>query len=326
MQKWTSAGTVLLFVVAMLAVTGTPASAQYPSRPIHVVVPFLAGGSADILARIVAPKLEAAWKQPVVVENRAGAGGNIGAEVVAHAAPDGYTVMFTPPSPLAINMFLYKAMPFDPQVAFAPVSVFAVMPNILLVGPRVTAANLRELIAYAKANPGQLNFGSQGVGSTPHLTGMMLALAAGIDMVHVPYKGFPPILTDLLGSRIDFAFADASNALPQVQQGRLRALAVASANRFFALPDTPTMIESGLPDFQSSTWMSFAMPAKTPVDIRRKWYDELTKIAKMPDVQARFATLGVEAWVCSPEEMAQHMQSEIRRWGDVARRTRLELQ
>lgn len=308
-------------LLAAMAVASASAWAQYPSKPIRVVVTFLPGGSADLLARIVTPKLSAAWGQPIIVDNRAGAGGNLGAEVVAKAAPDGYTLMFTPPPPLGINWFLYKNMPFDPRTAFTPVSVVATMPNILIVGPRVSAKDVREFIEYAKANPGKLSYGSQGMGSTPHLTGAMLALAAGIDVVHVPYKGFPPVLTDLLGSRLDFAFADASNALPQLKDGRVRALGVASSKRFYALPNTPTLIETGLPEFISATWMSFAAPAGTPQEIARKWHDELVKVIKLPDVQARFAELGVEAWASSPEEMRQQMQSEFKRWGEVIQRT-----
>lgn len=316
---------VSLLVVAF-CIRSEPVHAQYPDKPIRIVVTFLAGGSADVLARIVAPKLEAAWKQPVVVENRAGAGGNLGAEVVARAEPDGYTLMFTPPPPLSINPFLYKNMAFDPLKAFAPVSVVAVMPNILLVAPHVPAKNLAELIAYAKENPGKLTYGSQGVGSTPHLTSVMFAKAAGIDIVHVPYRGFPPVLQDLLGSRLDFAFADASNSLPQIKAGTLRALAVASPKRFFALPDTPTLIESGFQDFESATWMSFSAPAGTPEVITRKWQEELARIAQMPDVKTRFAELGVESWASTPEEMMRHMQSEIKRWGEVIRAAGIKAQ
>jgi tripartite-type tricarboxylate transporter receptor subunit TctC len=267
-----------VFILAFCLQPGL-ARAEYPDKPIRIVVTFLAGGSADVLARIIAPKLESAWKQPVIVENRAGAGGNMGAEVVAR--------------------------------------VVGVMPNILLVAPHVPAKNIKELIAYAKANPGKLTYGSQGVGSTPHLTGVMLAKAAGIDIVHVPYRGFPPVLQDLLGSRLDFAFADASNSLPQVRGGTLRAMAVASAKRFSALPDTPTLIESGFPDFESATWMSVSAPAGTPGAVIKKWQEELAKIAQMPDVKARFAELGVESWASTPDEMKRHMQSEIKRWGDV---------
>ena len=307
--------------IAVLATASLAASAQYPSKPIRVVVPYLAGGAADILARIVAPKLTAVWDQPVIVDNRAGAGGNVGADLVAKATPDGYTLMFTPPAPLGINLFLYDNMPFDPRTAFAPVSVLAVMPNILIVGPHVSSRNLSEFIAYAKANPGKLSYGSQGVGTTGHLTGAMLALAAGINIVHVPYKGFPPVLADLLGSRLDFAFADSGNSLPRLKEGRVRALAVASSKRLFGLPDTPTMIEAGIPDFVSTTWMSYAAPAGTPADIARKWHEELAKIIKLPDVQSRFAALGVEAWASSPEEMQRQMESEMKRWGEVIQRT-----
>ncbi|OGA67811.1 MAG: hypothetical protein A3G81_11265 [Betaproteobacteria bacterium RIFCSPLOWO2_12_FULL_65_14] len=312
--------TALAVVLATASLTNL-AQSQYPSKPVRIVVTFLPGGSADTLARIVAPKLSAAWGQPVIVENRAGAGGNVGGDVVAKAPADGYMVMFTPPPPLGINLFLYKDMPFDPRTAFAPISVLAVMPNILAVGPRVTARGVEELVAFAKANPGKLSYGSQGIGSTPHLTGSMLALAKGIDIVHVPYKGFPPVLADLLGGRLDFAFADASNILPQLKEGRLRALAVASEKRFFALPNTPTMIEAGVPDFVSGTWMSFAAPAGTPAQIVRKWNEEIKRAVREPDVQARFAELGVETWASSPEEMQRHMANEIARWGEVIRKS-----
>ncbi len=308
-------------LAAILAAASVASFAQYPSKPVRIVVTFLPGGSADTLARIVAPKLSVAWNQPVIVENRAGAGGNVGADVVAKAPADGYTVMFTPPPPLGINLFLYKDMPFDPRTAFAPISVVAVMPNILAVGPRVTARSVDELVAFAKANPGKLSYGSQGIGSTPHLTGAMLALAEGIEIVHVPYKGFPPVLADLLGGRLDFAFADASNVLPQLKEGRLRALAVASEKRFFALPNTPTMIEAGVPAFVSGTWMSFAAPAGTPPEIVRKWNDEVKRAVREPDVQARFAELGVVTWASTPEEMRRHMESEIERWGEVIRKS-----
>lgn len=308
-------------LAVVLALAACVAGAQYPNKPVRVIVPFLAGGSADTLARTVAPKLSTAWGQPIVVENRGGAGGNVGAEIVAKAPGDGYTLLFTPPPPLAINMHLYKNMPFDPFKDFAPVSVVGVMPNVLVVGPRVAAANLQEFLAFAKANSGEVSYGSQGVGSTPHLTGAMLARAANIDIVHVPYKGFPPILADLLGARLDFAFLDASNVLPQLKGGRIRALAVASAKRYFALADTPTLVEAGFADFVSATWMSFAAPAGTPPEVGRKWREELQRAVRLPDVQQRFADLGVEVWVSSAEEMASLMETESRRWSEVIRLT-----
>ena len=313
----------MALTVALAAYSGT-AAAQYPAKPIRIVVTYLAGGSADTLARIVARKLEDAWKQPVIVENRAGADGNIGAQYVAQSAPDGYTLMFTPPSPLAINMLLQKQMPFDPREAFAPVSVLGRMPNILFVVANAPIQDVGQLVAAAKAKPGKLTYGSQGIGSTPHLTSVMLALAAGIDIVHVPYRGFPPVLADLLGSHLDFAFADATNVLPQLKGKLVRPLAVASSHRFFALPDTPTLVEAGFADFESATWMSFAAPAGTPREITRKWHEELTKIVKMPDVQARLAELGLEPWASSPEEMRDYMDSEIKRWTNVVERSGLQ--
>ena len=307
---------------AASVINAVPARAQYPSRPILVVVPAGPGGAADLLARTVAPKLSAAWGQPVIVESRVGASGNIGGEVVAKSAPDGYTLMFTPPGPVGINMFLSKQIPFDPLTAFAPVSVLGAIPNILIVGPTVPAKNVGEFVAYAKANPGKLTYGSVGIGTTLHLTAAMLAFAAGIDIVHVPYNGMPPMFADLLGSRLDFAIANATVVLPQVEGGRVRALAVASSKRFYALPNTPTFIEAGYRDFVSAVWMSFAGPAGMSPEIVRKWYEELVKIVKMPDVQARFAKLGLEAWASTPAEMRQQMEAEVKRWGDVIRRTR----
>lgn len=290
------------------------------------MVTYLAGGSADTLARIVARKIEDAWKQPVVVENRAGADGNIGAEYVAQSPPDGYTLMFTPPSPLAINMLIHRQMPFDPRAAFAPVSVLGRMPNILFVVTGSPIRSVDQLVAAAKARPGKVTYGSQGIGSTPHLTSVMLSLAAGIDIVHVPYRGFPPVLADLLGGQLDFAFADATNLLPQLKGGQARPLAVASPHRFFALPDTPTLIEAGFADFDSETWMSFSAPAGTPPEIARKWSDELARIVKMPDVKARLSELGLEPWASSPEEMRAYMDSEIKRWSSVVQRSGLQKQ
>jgi tripartite-type tricarboxylate transporter receptor subunit TctC len=321
-RSWLAA---LALVCAVIA-NASPVWAEYPARPIHIVVTYLAGGSADTLARIVGQKLEAAWGHPVVVENRAGANGNIGAEVVAKSPPDGYTIMFTPPSPLAINMFLYKSMPFDPQTAFAPISVLGLMPNILVVGANSPFRTVHELVDYAQAHPGKITYGSQGVGSTPHLTGAMLVIATGIHVVHVPYRGFPPLLVDLLGSRLDFAFADPTNALPQITQGQLRALGVASAKRFFALPDTPTLIEAGVPDFLSATWMSFAAPAGMPPDIVEQWHNALVKIVRMPDVKSKLADLGLETWASTPEEMHQLMLDEMKRWNDVIRMAGVEKQ
>jgi tripartite-type tricarboxylate transporter receptor subunit TctC len=227
---------------------------------------------------------------------------------------------FQPP-PLCINLFLYERMPFDPRSAFAPISVLAVAPNALVASLRLDARDARALVAHAKACPGELSYGSQGVGTTPHLTGAVLASAAGIDVVHVPYKGFPPLLADLLGARLDFAFSDAANVLPQLKEGKPRALAFASRERFCALPEIPTLIESGFDGFVSATWMSFAAPAGTAPDIVRKWHAEIRSVVMLPDVRARFAELGVEPWASSPQEMRQQIETEIERWDKVVEGT-----
>jgi len=308
----------LRFVIpGILAALAVSAAAQYPDKPIRVIVPFLAGGTADTLARIVTPKLSAAWGQPIVVDNRSGAGGNVGADAVVKSAPDGYTLLFTPPGPLSINMHLYSKMPFDARTAFAPLSVLGVMPNILMVGPHVAAKDVGELVAVAKANPGKLSFGSQGIGSTPHLTGAMLAGAAGIDIVHVPYKGFPPILADLLGGRIDFAFSDTGNVLPQLRNERVRAIAVASLKRFNALPDVPTMIEAGYPDFVSGAWMSFAGPAGLPQDIVRKLNADIDAIVRHPELAPRWHELGITPLGGSPEAAVKRNVLETAKWSRV---------
>ena len=312
----------LLLVLAGWTLVLDSAWAQYPAKPIRVVVPFLAGGSPDTLLRIVAPELSAAWGQPIVVENHAGAGGNIGASVVAKAPPDGYTILFTPSGPLSLNMFLYKDMPFNPRTAFAPISVLGIMPNVLVVGSGMRAKDFHEFLAFAKANPGKLNYGSLGTGTVSHLlTGSMLAPAAGIDVVHVPYKGFPPLLADLVGGRVGFAFLDATNALPRVRQGQLRALANAHPRRFFAFPDVPTFAELGLPGIVASTWVSFVAPAGTPAEIIQTWHKELVRVSRLPEIQKKFETLGVEAWVSTPAELGRRIEDERTRWGEIIERS-----
>ena len=313
---------ILAIMAAVLAFDSGVAQAQarYPGGPIKVVVPFLGGGSVDTLLRIVAPRLSESWGQPVVVENKAGAGGNIGADIVAKALPDGYTVLFTPSGPLSLNMFLYERLPFDASSAFAPVTILALMPNMLLVGPRVQAKRISELIADARANPGKLSYGSPGVGTVSHLTAELLASATGSTMVHIPYKGFPPLLADLIGGRLDFAILDATNALPQIRNGHLRALAIAHPKRFFALPEVPTFAETGIDGVIASTWVSFLLPAGTPQEIVRKWHEELSRIAKIPEVRDRFEQLGAELWVSTPDELRRYVDEEKGKWKSAIER------
>ena len=298
----------------------------YPNKPIKVVVPFPAGGSADTLVRIVASKLNAAWGQAIIIENHGGAGGNIGADIVAKAQPDGYTILFTPSPPLTVNTFLYKHMPFDASSAFTPVSVLVVMPNILLVGPRVHANNIAGFIADARANPEKLNYGSFGVGTISDLTEEVFESAIGVKIVHIPYKGFAPVLVDLLGGRLDFTFADSTNALSQIRQGKLRGLAIASPKRLFALPDVPTFSEAGVSGVESSSWEGFALPAGTSQEIVRKWQEELGRVAQMPDVRERFEHLGADLWVSTPQEMQGYIEDEKSRWSAIIKRIGIKKQ
>ena len=294
----------------------------YPAKPIKVVVPFLPGGTVDTLMRLIAAKASALLGQQVVVENRAGAGGNIGADEVARAAADGYTLLFTPPGPLAINPYVFPTMPYDARTAFRPISIVGTMPSVLVVGPRVEAGSVRDLIRQAKAHPGKLTYASQGYGTTTQLLGGLFANRAGIELVHVPYKGAPPILTDLRAGRVDMVFFDSANALPQLTQNTsLRALAVTGASRSAALPDVPTLRESGFPDMVAAVWMGLAAPAGTPDAVVRTWQDALEKIVRMPDIRRRFEDLGAEPLANGPEDMRQTIDRDARLWSEVIRMT-----
>ena len=257
-------------------------------------MPFPAGGSNDIIARILAQKLGERTGQTFLIENRGGAGGNIGADAVATSEPDGYTLLLTAPPPLTINAALYKNLPYDPAKAFAPIALVASVPIVLAVHPSVEANNVRELIALAKAKPGTLNFGSSGNGSTNHLAGELLKSMTGIDIVHLPYRGAAPAMNDLIAGHIPMMFDNMPAVLPQVQAKAIKAIAVAGAKRATALPDVPTVAESGVPGFEASSWFGLVAPAKTPAPVLAKLESEVDAILKMPDVQKRFTELGAE--------------------------------
>jgi tripartite-type tricarboxylate transporter receptor subunit TctC len=281
-------------------------------------VPFPAGGSNDIIARIVAQKLTERNGQNFLVENRGGAGGNIGAEAVASAEPDGYTLLLTAPPPLTINGSLYKKLPFDPAKAFAPVALIASVPIVLVVNPSVQAKNVGELIVLAKAKPGSLNFGSSGIGSTNHLAGELLKSMAGIDIVHVPYRGAAPAMNDLLAGQISFMFDNMPAVLPQVQGKAINAIAVAGAKRAEALPDVPTVAET-IPGFEASSWFGLVAPAKTPAPALAKLSGELETILKMPDVKKRLAELGAEPGTVFGDAFGQFMTDETAKWGKLVK-------
>jgi len=298
------------------AVMASPAQADegtFPNRPVRIVVPYSAGGTADVLPRIIGEKLSAAWGQPVIVDNRPGAGGNIGADMVAKAAPDGYTLLATPPAPLAINQYLYKSLPFDPE-RFAPVTVLARVPNVLAVKTGLPVKSAQEFIDYARKNRGQVTVATQGNGTTSHLTGALVAAQADLDFVFVPYKGTAPALADLMGGQVDAFFDNISSTFRQHESGKVRILAVTGAQRSPLLPKTPTLAESGLPGFDVSTWFGVVAPAGTPPEVVRKLNAAIVEALKMPDVRQKFIEQGAEVAGDTPAQMAGFMQAERAKW------------
>ena len=311
----------LLALGAALAVL-TPCAAAadvYPSRPIRFVVAFPPGGGTDIIARSIAQKLSERLAQQVVVDNRPGAGGNIGTDVVAKSAPDGYTLLMGSAGPLAINASLFKTMPFDPIRDLAPVTLAASTPNVLVVHPSLKATTLKELIALARARPGEINFASSGYGTPAHLAGELFNSMAGVKLVHVPYKGASPALADLLGGQVQIMFSTMPPALPHVRDGKLRALAVTSAKRSPAAPELPTVDEAGLPGFEANTWHGVVLPAGAPPSIITRLNHEIVAILHLPEVMERLSSQGAEALGSTPEEFAAYIRSETAKWAKVVR-------
>jgi tripartite-type tricarboxylate transporter receptor subunit TctC len=288
------------------------ATAQdYPSKPIKIVVPLAAGGGIDRMARIVADKLREKWGQTVIVENRGGAGGNIGAMYVATASPDGYTLLVSAPGPLVSNKFLSSELPYDSD-AFVPVSVISANPIVLITHPKVPANSVKQLIDYAKANPDRLNFASQGSGTAAYLAAQMFSSMAGIKLTHIPYKGSAPALTDLLGGQVDMLFAELGGALPYIRANKVRALALGSEKRNALLPSVPTVSEV-LPGYESTVWVGMVAPPKTPPAIANKLSAAIAEIMKQPDVRRRLTELSVDPVGSNPAEMASFMKRESER-------------
>jgi tripartite-type tricarboxylate transporter receptor subunit TctC len=309
---------ILLACAGMLL--GAAALADtYPSRPVKIVVPFPAGGSNDIVARALAQKLSERTGQSFYVENRSGAGGNIGAEAVANADPDGYTLLLTAPPPLTINAALYKELRYDPANAFAPVALIASVPIVLAVNPSVEAKNVNELVALAKAKPSSLSFGSSGNGSTNHLAGELLKSMTGIDILHIPYKGAAPAMNDLVAGHFPMMFDNMPAVLAQVKGKSINAIAVAGAKRASAMPDVPTVAESGVPGFEASSWFGLVAPAKTPVPVLAKLEDDIAAILKMPDVQKRLDELGAEPGTVSGAAFGKFLADETTKWTKIIR-------
>lgn len=316
-RSWAALGAAAMLCAALLP--SSPAAAQsYPTKPIRLVVPYTAGGSSDFVARQMAQKMSEGLGQTVVVENKPGVSGITGTELVARSAPDGYTLALVGMTTHASNSWLYKKLPYDPIKDFAPVSVAIVSPLVLVVHPDVPAKNVQELIAYAKANPGKVNYGSAGVGNTLHLAGELFKSRANIDIVHVPYKGASAAMGDLLGGRIQMMIDLVQTPLPNIQAGKLRPLGTTGAQRVALLPDVPTIAEQGLPGFQFATWIGIAAPAGTPKPIVDRLHAEMVKALAMPDLQAAFAKQGMQvAPSASPEAFAQFMKSEHDRLGEL---------
>jgi len=307
---------------ALVALTALSASAQtpYPTRPITIVVGFTAGGSTDVVARLMAEEMRRSWDQPVVVENRPGAGGNIGAALVAKARPDGYTLLMGSVGPLAINASLYRDMPYDNLKDFTPISLVVHVPNMLVVNPAAMPVNsFAEFLALVKANPGKYFFASTGTGTSSHLSGELLKTMAGLDATHVPYRGAVALHDLLSGEQVHFMFATIPSVIEFVRTGRLRALAVTSKTRSAALPDLPTVAELGFPDFEASSWFGLLGPADLPREIVAKLQEEVVRVLKIPDIRTRLVQLGADPVGSAPEEFAAYLRSETAKWAKVVK-------
>ena len=307
------------------AITLSPANAaDYPTRPVHIVVGLTAGSGVDIMARMVGQKLADAMGQPFIVENKPGAGSNIGTRLAAAAEPDGYTI-FVSTIANAINATLYKNLPFDVLKDFSPVILAATAPNILIVNPSVPAKSIAELIAYAKANPGKLTVGSSGVGTAPQMTAALFRERAGIKVVDVPFKGGPEATAALLGGQIDYLIAITSTALPHIKAGRVRALGITSSKRSPLLPDVPTIAESGLPGFEAVTWFGFEVPKGTPPAIIERLNKEIGKALAAPEVKDKLAVQGLYVEGGTPEQFGSYMRAEFEKWGRLVKETGMSL-
>ena len=313
---------LLLFLLLGAACGFVHAQDAYPSKPIRLILPFPPGGGTDILGRLVAERLGARLGQPVVIDNRGGAGGNLGAEAAAHSAPDGYTLLLAATT-LAISPSLYKKLAYDPVKDLAPIGLVATVPNVMITHPSVPAKTLQEFIALAKSRPGELNFGSGGNGTSNHLGGELFNMVAGVKLVHIPYKGVNLAMNDALAGNIQLVVIGIPAAAPQIKSGKLRALAVIAPQRSAALPDVPTVAEAGLPNFDVTTWYGLLAPAATPRPIIARLNAELVRVMQAPDLKERLAGMGIDTLTSSPEEFATYIGQEIAKWGDVVRKARL---
>jgi tripartite-type tricarboxylate transporter receptor subunit TctC len=311
-----------IVLVSWLALVAPVAAENYPDRVVRIVSPFPPGGSVDVMARLLAQKLTENMGQQFIVETRAGAGGNVGAESVAKSDPDGYTLLFTAPGPLVVNQTLYsRGLPYDPARDFAPIALFAISPIVLMVNPQLPVTNVQELIAYAKKHPGEINFGSAGNGSTPHLSGELLKAMADINIVHVPYRGTGPAMNDLIGGHIQMFFDLLPASLQQIGSGKVRALANAGAKRPAVLANLPTVAEQGVPGFDASSWEGLVAPVGTPEPVKARLIAELKKVLQSPDIAERIAALGSQPGTAFGKDFAAFMEAETAKWAAVIKKS-----
>ena len=312
------------YVVSALAVLGLAAAAlpvaaqTYPVRPIRIIVPFAAGGSSYIIARMIGQKFTESWGQPTIIDNRAGGGSTIGTDLVAKASPDGYTLLLQTIA-FAINASLQKKLPYDPMKDFAPVTQISALPLVLVVHPSLPVTTVKELVALAKARPGQISYASSGSGTSPHIAAEMLKSMAQIDVIHIPYKGNAPAMTDLLGGHVTVNVGLLPVVLPYVNAGKLRALAVTTAQRVAALPQLPTLQESGFPDYEINSWQGVFAPARTPADVVTKLNREIVRILASPDVRQRLMSEGAEPIGSAPGQFDAYVNAEIAKWAKVVK-------
>ncbi len=306
-------------LAALLTLSAVALAQTYPVKPVRVVVPYTAGGSMDILSRLISQKMNEAFDQTLIIDNRTGAGGNIGTELVARAAPDGYTLLTAGIGIMAINPSLYSKLPYDPIKDFEAITLLAKMPNMLAVSPALPVKSVSELIALAKAKPGVLNYGSAGSGSNPHILAEYFKLRTNTDIQNIPYKGVPPALSDLIAGQLSMVFATVPTVLPQAKAGRVRALAVTSAKRLALVPELPTIAEAGVPDYEATQWIGMLAPAGTPKDIVAQLNARIVKTLQRADVRERLGTEMVEPVGSTPDEFRAFMKAEIARWAPVVK-------
>jgi tripartite-type tricarboxylate transporter receptor subunit TctC len=311
------------FVLALLSFlfAGAAAAQAWPAKPVRLIVPAPPGSAPDFLSRLIAPKLNDLWGQPIVIDNVLGAGGNIGTDRVAKAPADGYTLLFNTIGPIGVNISMYKDLPYDPQKDLAPITLVAKVPNVLAVHPSVPVKSVKELIAYARANPGKLRYGSPGSGTSPHLSAELLKTMTDINMLHIPYKSSAQMTTDLLGGQVELIFHNAPVLLPHVKSGAIRGLGVTSASRQPSAPELPTIAEAGVPGFEVTAWFGFMAPGATPQPIISRVHADVVKVLAMPDIRERMLPQAAEPIGSTPQEYAAFIAAEIAKWAKVVKKS-----